>query len=193
MSRGNYSISRMCGFSLLLFLIAGSNFTALGRANNGGITPLMAAIKYGAPVSIVRGLHLLTSAAGAERTGDVNHLLAREVDTGDMPLHYAARVNLTQYSVIDALLVCNSKRETKFVSEFRAIGLEAWNTTQCGRVSRAAEVIDGCNERFETPLFVAFKSKNVEAAKRLLRYGANPTIQVIELRNKVLFTIIVLV
>lgn len=131
----------------------------------------MAAIEHDAPVAIVRLLQLLTSADVHKNFESENHhLLGREVSTDNTALHYAAYSG--RFQLVDALLERWSEHEIEFVSEFLSIGL---NKTEKIQLGWRNIIINARNKRGETALYLA---PDVDTARRLLHYGADPTIQV---------------
>lgn len=180
-------------------LVAGSSPAQLRHANLRGITPLMAAVAYGVDRSVVRALALLTTEDLVEevveeakdeegleascRSQRHDPKLACAAWTGNTALHWAAARG--SWQAVDALLDPPTDAECDFVRAFRALGHVEGSGT-CDRDSlrrawnaRAARAIDAPNALGETPLFVASNRSNVEAAERLLHFGADPCIQVL--------------
>ena len=148
-------------------LVAGSEPSELRRVNSSGITPLTAAIVNGAPVHIVRTIHLVT--AGVLEDGDLEDQLAleRQIFT-NAAVHYAA--NAGRADAIDALFTDPTETELQFVKRF---------TKKNARENLKTEsAVNSRNALRETPLYVACKRSNVEAARRLLKHNADPRIQV---------------
>ena len=166
-------------------LVAGSELSELSRANNNGFTPLIAAISFGAPVSVVRTIRLVTAEFELQLE---NQLVLERVNESarNTAAHYAAHFG--RADAIDALFTKPTDTEVRFVEQFSAI-----RATQQSRITperanlrknqengwrRVARAVNARNELRETPLYVACKKSNVEAARRLLQHGADPRIQV---------------
>ena len=194
-------------------LVAGSQRSELMRANLNGITPLIAATAFGASCAVVRTLALLTAddiedeveeeeerKEERETAAGVglglrcrSHLLARHVGTANTALHFAAIAHDGNGAVVDALLAVPTDAELVFLQHFwapAAADAERGQYTsdrsdelRSAWKARTPSAINARNVLGETPLFVACKTSNVEAARRLLHYGADPNIQVQQSRT----------
>lgn len=154
-------------------LVAGSSQEQLSRANKRGITPLMSAVAYGADASIVRVLVVTRHELGEG--------VAQEIGTGNTAAHYAAFADRSD--ALDAMFSEPTVSERLFVHAFNKITQPQAETAIEKAAIRwdewVARLVNTRNALGETPLFIACKSSNSNAARRLLHYGADPRIQVL--------------
>ena len=171
-----YSPAEYCSECELL--VAGSERSELSRANNNGITPLIAATVYFAPVHIVRVVRLLTA---VDEDGEEGQLVLERKNGINTAAHYAALTG--RADAIDALLAAPTETELQFVEKFCDIAAirtrrNVMKNLRTEWKTLAASAVNARNELRETPLYVACKNSNVEAVQRLLQHHADPRIQV---------------